>query len=47
MMPKLEGAIVIAEGATDTTIKSNIISAVEAVTGLLSHKVQVFEMKKE
>jgi stage III sporulation protein AG len=31
-MPKLEGAIVIAEGAGDTSIKTNIISAVEAVT---------------
>jgi stage III sporulation protein AG len=46
-MPKLEGAIVIAEGAGDSVVKTNIIEAVEAVTGLLSHKVQVFEMKKD
>jgi len=45
-MPKIEGAIIIAQGGGDTTIKSNIISAVEAVTGLLSHKIQVFEMNK-
>ena len=45
-MPKLEGAIVIAEGAGDTAVKANILSAVEAATGLLSHKVQVFEMQK-
>lgn len=44
--PKLEGAIVIAEGAGDATVKENIINAVGAVTGLLSHKVQVFEMDK-
>lgn len=31
-MPKLEGAIVIAEGAGDTNVKTNIISAVEAAT---------------
>ena len=47
IMPKVEGAIVIAEGAGNTNVKANIVSAVEAATGLLSHKVQVFEMKKE
>lgn len=45
IMPKLEGAIVIAQGAGDTTVKANIVAAVEATTGLLSHKIQVFEMK--
>lgn len=42
--PKIEGAIIAAEGATDATVKSNIIQAVEAVTGLATHKIQVFEM---
>ena len=42
--PKIEGAIVIAKGAENVTVKSNIISAVEAVTGLALHKIQVFEM---
>lgn len=42
--PKVEGAIVIAQGASNTNIKVNIIQAVEAVTGLPTHKVQVFEM---
>lgn len=42
--PKVEGVIVTAEGASDTTIKANIISAVEAVTGVQTHKVQVFSM---
>lgn len=42
--PKVEGAIITAKGATDTIIKTNIIQAVEAVTGLASHKIQVFEM---
>lgn len=45
VMPKIEGAIVTAEGAGDSQIKSNIISAVEAVTGVATHKIQVFEMK--
>lgn len=45
VMPKIEGAIIIAEGAKNSTVKNNIISAVEAVSGLRSHKIQVFEMK--
>lgn len=46
VMPKIEGAIIIAEGANDATIKTNITQAVEAVTGLATYKIQVFEMKK-
>ncbi len=42
--PKIEGVIVIAQGASDGTTKANIISAVEAVTGAQTHKVQVFSM---
>lgn len=45
--PKIEGAVVTAEGATNSTVKSNIIQAVEAATGLATHKIQVFEMRKE
>ena len=44
IMPKIEGAIITAEGAHDATVKTNIINAVEAVTGLTIEKVQVFEM---
>lgn len=46
-MPSVEGAIITAEGASNPTIKSNIIAAVEAVTGASNHKIQVFEMKEE
>lgn len=42
--PKIEGAIIAAQGASNATVKANIISAVEAVTGLATHKIQVFEM---
>ena len=42
--PKIEGAIVIAKGVENVTVKANVISAVEAVTGLALHKIQVFEM---
>lgn len=47
MQPVIEGAIVTAQGASDPNIKTNIIQAVEAVTGLPTHKIQVFEMKKD
>lgn len=43
--PEIEGAIVIADGASNASVKNNIIQAVEAVTGLSTHKIQVFEMK--
>lgn len=42
--PKIEGAIIAAQGASNANVKANIISAVEAVTGLATHKIQVFEM---
>lgn len=42
---KIEGAIVTAEGAKNSEVKTNIIQAVEAVTGLSTYKIQVFEMK--
>ena len=44
LTPKVEGAIITAKGAANPNVKSNIISAVEAVTGIATHKIQVFEM---
>lgn len=44
--PKIEGAIITAKGASDINIKTSIIQAVEAATGLATHKIQVFEMTK-
>ena len=44
IMPTIEGAIITAVGAGNATVKSNIIQAVEAVTGLATHKIQVFPM---
>lgn len=46
VMPKVEGAIITASGADDVDVKSNIISAVEAVTGIATHKIQVFKMEE-
>ncbi len=44
IQPKVEGAIITAKGANNAEVKANIIQAVEAVTGLATHKIQVFEM---
>lgn len=44
ILPKIEGAMIIAEGASNSNIQANIIQGVEAVTGLPTHKIQVFEM---
>lgn len=44
VMPKIEGAIIIAEGGGDEVLKTNIVKAVSAATGLATHKVQVFKM---
>ena len=44
-MPVIEGAIITAQGAKDANIKTSIVSAVEAITGLAVHKIQVFEMR--
>ena len=45
VQPKIEGAIITAKGANQANVKANIIQAVEAVTGLATHKIQVFEMQ--
>lgn len=44
IQPKIEGAIVTATGADNATVKAKIIQAMEAATGLATHKIQVFEM---
>lgn len=43
--PKIEGAIIAAKGASNADVKTKIVQAVEAVTGLATHKIQVFEME--
>lgn len=45
IMPKIEGAIITAEGAGNINIKTNIIQAVSAATGLSAYRIQVFEMQ--
>lgn len=45
--PTIEGAVVVAEGAEDVNVKTNIVQAIEAATGLATHKIQVFKMEEE
>lgn len=45
IMPKIEGALVLAEGANKANVKTNIIQAIEALTGLATHKIQVLQME--
>lgn len=47
IMPTIEGAIITAEGASNANVKANIISATQAVTGLATHKIQVFQMQNK
>jgi len=42
IMPKVEGVIVTCDGGGDVTVKADIISAVQAVTGANVNKIQVF-----
>ncbi len=44
IMAKIEGAVITAKGAGNANVKANIIQAVEAATGIPTHKIQVFEM---
>ena len=42
-MPKVEGILVVAKGASSVDIRSKIATAIATVTGIPVYKVQVFE----
>ena len=42
--PQIQGAVIIARGAGDVKVKTDIIQAVSAATGLSTYKIQVFDM---
>ncbi|MCL2382693.1 MAG: hypothetical protein FWC79_00540 [Oscillospiraceae bacterium] len=46
ILPRKEGALIIAEGAGDAMVRTNIVHAVSAITGLPPYRVQVFEMAR-
>lgn len=43
IMPQVEGVIVACDGGGDSRVKSNIVKAVGAVTGVAEDKIQVFQ----
>lgn len=43
--PEIKGAIITAQGASSAEIRTIITQAVEAATGLATHKIQVFQME--
>ena len=45
VMPTIEGAIITARGASNASIRTNIVNAVKSATGLTIDKIQVFEME--
>jgi len=45
LMPQVEGVIVTCDGGGVSTVKNNIIKAVQAVTGVTEDKIQVFQKK--
>ena len=45
VMPTIQGAIITAQGVSNSKVKTNIVNAVQAATGLSIDKIQVFEMK--
>lgn len=43
--PKIEGVVIIAKGGDDPIIKSQVISAIEALFSIPSHKIVVLKME--
>lgn len=41
-IPKVAGVIVVADGGNDALVKEKLISAIESITGVSIHKIQVF-----
>jgi stage III sporulation protein AG len=46
ILPEVKGVVVVAEGASDAEVKENIINAVQVLTGVAPHKIQVFARGK-
>lgn len=43
LAPRVMGVVVVADGANDITVKTNIVRAVESAAGVPGHRVQVFK----
>ena len=47
LQPKVEGVLVIAEGAGNSVVKKNISEAVEVLFGIDAHRIKVAKKKVE
>ena len=47
LQPKVEGVLVVAEGAGDSTVKKNITEAVEVLFGIDTHRIKVANKNAE
>jgi stage III sporulation protein AG len=45
LLPQVKGVVIVADGAGDIEIKSNLINAATALLDIPAHKVQVFQRK--
>ncbi len=43
--PEVKGVVVVADGAGSSTVRQNILNAVEALTGIPTHRIQVLKRK--
>lgn len=46
LLPEVKGVVVVAEGASNPEVRENITRAVQALTGVATHKIQVFTRGK-
>ncbi|HOM01343.1 MAG TPA: stage III sporulation protein AG [Acetivibrio sp.] len=46
LMPEVKGVLVVAEGASDATVRENLIHSVKVLLDIPAHKIQVVEGRK-
>ncbi len=46
LLPKVKGVVIVADGAADAEVKSNLAKATEALLDVAAHKIQVFQRNK-
>ena len=46
ILPQVKGVVVVADGASDSTVRENIVKAIEVLTEVAPHKISVFARSK-
>lgn len=47
ILPKVKGVVIVAEGAGDAEVRSNLTKAAQALLEVAAHKIQVFQRKSD